>query len=152
MDDLSLGVVGKDRVQVQGFLGGRLDASGRRSDFSPDGAAVTDTLQTRYTRSADGTNLAYQVSGDGPIDLLFSYSSFGLPLDVLGEDPGFIRVQKRLGTFSRIVWFDARGQGASEGDPRDSLAANILRRRPPRCARRGGFRPSGDGGRGRIRR
>jgi pimeloyl-ACP methyl ester carboxylesterase len=124
--DLSLGVVGKDGLQVQGHLGRRLDASGRRSEFSPDCAAVTDTLQTRYTRSADGTNLAYQVSGDGPIDLLFSYSSFGLPLDVLGEDHGFIRVQKRLGTFSRIVWFDARGQGASEGDPRDSLAADIF--------------------------
>jgi class 3 adenylate cyclase len=87
---------------------------------------VADTPETRYTRSADGTNLAYQVSGDGPVDLLFNYSSFGLPLDILWEDPGFVRVQKRLGTFSRTLWFDARGQGASEGDPRDSLAAEIF--------------------------
>jgi class 3 adenylate cyclase len=87
---------------------------------------VTDTPEIRYTRSADGTNLAYQVSGDGPVDLLFNYSSIGLPLDFLWEDPGFIRVQRRLGTFSRTVWFDARGQGASEGDSRDSLAPDIF--------------------------
>jgi class 3 adenylate cyclase len=87
---------------------------------------VTDPAEIRYTRSADGTNLAYQVSGDGPLDLLFNYASFGLPLDILVEDPGFMRVQRRLGSFSRTVWFDARGQGASEGDPRDSLVPDTF--------------------------
>jgi len=28
---------------------------------------VTAAPETHYTRSADGTNLAYQVSGDGPV-------------------------------------------------------------------------------------
>jgi pimeloyl-ACP methyl ester carboxylesterase len=85
---------------------------------------VTDTPETRYTRSADGTNLAYQVSGDGPLELVFVQRS-GIPIDLLSEDPGFVRVRKRLGTFSRTLWFEARGWGASEGDPRDYLREEI---------------------------
>jgi pimeloyl-ACP methyl ester carboxylesterase len=85
---------------------------------------VTAAPETHYTRSADGTNLAYQVSGDGPLDLVFVHG--GIPIDLLSEDPGFVRVRKRLGTFSRTLWFDRRGLGASEGDPRDSLAGEIF--------------------------
>jgi class 3 adenylate cyclase/pimeloyl-ACP methyl ester carboxylesterase len=86
---------------------------------------MTDTPETRYTRSADGTNLAYQVSGDGPLQLVFLHGS-AIPIDLLSEDPGFIRVRRRLASFSRTVLFDVRGLGASEGDPRDSLAAEIM--------------------------
>jgi class 3 adenylate cyclase len=86
---------------------------------------VTDTPETHYARSADGTNLAYQVSGDGPVDLAFLHGG-AIPIDLLSEDPGFIRVRRRLASFSRTVWFDVRGLGASEGDPRDSLAAEIM--------------------------
>jgi hypothetical protein len=48
---------------------------------------MTDAPETHYTRSADGTNLAYQVSGDGPLDLVF-LASTGIPIDLLSEDPG----------------------------------------------------------------
>jgi hypothetical protein len=68
---------------------------------------VTDTPETHYTRSADGTNLAYQVSGEGPLELVFVHSG-AIPIDLLSEDPGFVRVRRRLGTFSRTLWFDAR--------------------------------------------
>ena len=84
---------------------------------------MTDAPETRYTRSSDGTNLAYQVSGYGPLDLVFRHGTH--PIDLLPEDPGFVRVRRRLGTFSRTVWFDARGVGASEGDPRDNLVGEI---------------------------
>jgi pimeloyl-ACP methyl ester carboxylesterase len=80
------------------------------------GGVMTDAPETHYTRSADGTNLAYQLSGDGPLDLVFLPSG-AIAIDLLLEDPGFVRVRQRLGTFSRIVWFDRRGWGASEGDP-----------------------------------
>ncbi len=86
---------------------------------------VTDAPDTHYARSADGTNLAYQLSGDGPIDLVFLVGG-PFPIDLLSEDPGFIRVRKRLGAFSRTVWSDTRGMGASEGDPRDSPAVDIF--------------------------
>jgi hypothetical protein len=80
---------------------------------------VTDTPETRYTRSADGTNLAYQVSGEGPINLVFMHGT-GIPIDLLAEDTGFIRLRRRLDTFSRTVWFESRGMGASEGHPREA--------------------------------
>jgi class 3 adenylate cyclase len=86
---------------------------------------MTDAPETHYTRSADGTNLAYQVSGDGPLDLAFVHGG-PIPIDLLSEDPGFVRIRKRLDTFSRTVELDARGMGASEGDPRDSLPGEIF--------------------------
>jgi class 3 adenylate cyclase len=86
---------------------------------------VTDTPETHHTRSADGTNLAYQVSGDGPPDLLFLHG-VALPIDLLSEDPGFVRFRRRLDSFSRTIWFDRRGRGASEGNPRDSLPGYIF--------------------------
>jgi class 3 adenylate cyclase len=85
---------------------------------------VTDTPETHYARSADGTNLAYQVSGRGPLELVFLHSS-AIPMDFMTDDAGFLRVRRRLDTFSRTLWFDPRGMGASEGDTRDSLAGNI---------------------------
>jgi class 3 adenylate cyclase len=85
---------------------------------------MTDAPVTHYTRSADGTNLAYQVSGKGPIQLVFLAGPF--PIDLQSEDPGFVRVRRRLGTFSRTVWFDSRGLGASEGDRRDSLRGGFF--------------------------
>jgi class 3 adenylate cyclase len=86
---------------------------------------VTNTPETHYTRSADGTNLAYQLSGDGPLELVFLIG-VPIPIDLLSEDPGFVRVRKRLGTFSRTLWFDRRGMGASEGDSRDSVVPEIF--------------------------
>jgi class 3 adenylate cyclase/pimeloyl-ACP methyl ester carboxylesterase len=80
--------------------------------------AVSDVPQTRYTRSADGTILAFQVSGKGSVDLVFLHVA--IPIDLLADDHGFIRFRKRLDMFSRTVWFERRGVGASEGDLHDS--------------------------------
>jgi hypothetical protein len=63
---------------------------------------VTDAPETRYTRSADGTNLAYQVSGEGPHDLVFVHG-ITIPLDLLSDDPGFVRFRRRMSTFSRTA-------------------------------------------------
>jgi pimeloyl-ACP methyl ester carboxylesterase len=84
---------------------------------------MTDAPETRYTRSTDGTNLAYQLSGNGPVQLVHTLGA-AIPIDLLSDDPGFLRLRKRLGSFSRTVWFDPRGMGASEGDTRDYLRRN----------------------------
>jgi pimeloyl-ACP methyl ester carboxylesterase len=84
---------------------------------------VTDVPKTQYTRSPDGTNLAYQISGDGPLELVFVPAA--VPIDLLSDDPGFLRFRRRLETFSHTVWFDTRGMGASEGDPLASLVGDI---------------------------
>jgi class 3 adenylate cyclase len=86
---------------------------------------MSEIPETHYTRSADGTNLAFQVSGDGPVQLVFRNPG-GIPIDILSDDPGFIRLRRRLDSFSRTVWFDRRGSGASEGDPRDSNIGEIF--------------------------
>ena len=98
---------------------GQNDTAGRLSEV------VTDDPETHYTRSADGTNLAYQVCGNGLIDLVFVHG-IAIPIDLLSEDPGFVRLRKRLSMFSRTVWFDRRGRGASEGDARDFLVEEIF--------------------------
>jgi class 3 adenylate cyclase/pimeloyl-ACP methyl ester carboxylesterase len=86
---------------------------------------VTDVPETQYARSADGTNLAYQVSGDGPLDLLL-LNGTAIPIDLLSEDAGFVRFRKRLDTFSRTVWFEGRGMGASEGHRGETLEGEIF--------------------------
>jgi class 3 adenylate cyclase len=76
---------------------------------------VSDVPETRFTRSADGVRLAYQVSGEGPLNLVFVRDE-AMSLDLMWDDPWFVRLSKRLGQFSRTVWFEGRGVGASEGD------------------------------------
>jgi hypothetical protein len=96
---------------------------------------VTRSPETRYTRSADGTNIAHQLSGGGPLDLVFFHVAY--PIDLLSEQPGFVRFRKRLDAFSRNVWFDARGNGASEGDFADAQRQGSRDRRHRRARRRG---------------
>jgi hypothetical protein len=59
---------------------------------------VTDAPETRYTRSANGTNLAYQVSGDGSLDPMFPNAAV-IPIDHLLDDAGFVRFRRRLGRY-----------------------------------------------------
>jgi pimeloyl-ACP methyl ester carboxylesterase len=59
---------------------------------------------TRYARSGDAS-IAYQVSGDGPLDLLF-VTGWLTQLEQLWE--------ARLPTFGRLILYDSRGTGLSE--------------------------------------
>ncbi len=67
---------------------------------------------TRYTRS-DGTSIAYQVVGDGPLDMLF-VTGWLTQLEQLWEAPANRRFLERLATFGRLIMFDGRGTGLSE--------------------------------------
>ena len=84
---------------------------------------VSRSPEIQYTRSADGTNLAYQVSGAGPLEMVLLG---GGPIDLLVEEPGLVRLLKRMTGFSRTLWFDERGRGASEGDPRDAIVEEVF--------------------------
>jgi DNA-binding SARP family transcriptional activator/pimeloyl-ACP methyl ester carboxylesterase len=66
----------------------------------------------RYARSAD-LNIAYQVSGAGPLDLVL-VSGFISHLEKDWEDPRHARFFERLGSFSRLIRFDKRGTGLSD--------------------------------------
>ncbi|MGX5850199.1 alpha/beta fold hydrolase [Mesorhizobium sp. PL10] len=68
--------------------------------------------QTRYVKSA-GVNIAYQVTGDGPIDLIY-VSGWVSNLDLAWESPRLAHVLRRLGSFSRLIRMDKRGTGLSD--------------------------------------
>ena len=65
-----------------------------------------------YARGDEGW-VAYQVIGEGPIDVLVT-KSVHFPVDLMWDDPGFVRLAEGLGSFSRSIWFDLRGSGASD--------------------------------------
>jgi class 3 adenylate cyclase len=69
--------------------------------------------QTQYAAAADGVSLAYQVVGEGPIDLLF-VPGWVNHVDWAWEYPGYARLLERLASFARLVWFDKRGLGLSD--------------------------------------
>jgi class 3 adenylate cyclase len=68
--------------------------------------------KTRYAKCGD-LDIAYQVLGDGPIDLLV-YMGMGIPIDCVDEEPSMARFQRRLASFSRLIRFDQRGFGLSD--------------------------------------
>jgi pimeloyl-ACP methyl ester carboxylesterase len=68
---------------------------------------------THYARSADGASIAYQVHGDGPLDLVF-VPGFVSHTEIFWEEPAIARFLRRLTSFSRLVFFDKRGQGLSD--------------------------------------
>jgi pimeloyl-ACP methyl ester carboxylesterase len=69
-------------------------------------------IEVCYAQSGD-VSIAYQVVGDGPIDLVFVAGAI-TNLEVLWEDPDYRRFCERLGTFSRLLLFDKRGMGLSD--------------------------------------
>ncbi len=75
--------------------------------------------ETRYARSGD-VHIAYQVLGDGPLDLVF-VPGFVSNLEHHWEDPGFSHLLHRLATFCRLIQFDKRGTGLSDHVPVSDL-------------------------------
>lgn len=69
--------------------------------------------RTRYAKTEDGAHLAYQVIGDGPIDLLF-IPWWWNNLDGQWDDPLISHFLERLASFSRLIVFDMRGIGLSD--------------------------------------
>ena len=84
---------------------------------------------TRYARSGDAT-IAYQVAGEGALDLLF-LPGWISQIEQLWEGAAIRRFLERLAVFSRLILFDRRGSGLSDGidasytledEARDALA------------------------------
>jgi len=68
---------------------------------------------TRYARSPDGTSIAYQVHGEGPLDLVF-VPGFVSHVELVWEEPEIAAFLRRLASFSRLILYDKRGQGLSD--------------------------------------
>jgi class 3 adenylate cyclase/pimeloyl-ACP methyl ester carboxylesterase len=67
---------------------------------------------TRYARSGD-VSIAYQVVGDGPLDLVLVLG-FATHVELQWESPPFAQFCERLSSFSRLMIFDKRGTGLSD--------------------------------------
>jgi class 3 adenylate cyclase/pimeloyl-ACP methyl ester carboxylesterase len=67
---------------------------------------------TRYARSGEAS-IAYQVIGDGPLDLLF-LPGWISQIEQLWELPALRRFLERLAAFGRLILFDRRGIGLSD--------------------------------------
>jgi pimeloyl-ACP methyl ester carboxylesterase len=74
---------------------------------------------TRYAQSGD-VNIAYQVFGGGPLDLVF-VPGWVSHVEEAWEYPSFAAFLRRLGTFARVITFDKRGTGLSDAVPIDRL-------------------------------
>jgi class 3 adenylate cyclase len=68
--------------------------------------------ETRYAAGSEGL-IAYQVVGEGPIDVVYLSGSTS-HVDARWEIPAFSKFSLRLASFSRLVHFDRRGNGASD--------------------------------------
>jgi pimeloyl-ACP methyl ester carboxylesterase len=68
--------------------------------------------EVRYARSGD-VHVAYQVIGDGPIDLVYSPGIWS-NLEIMWEWPAWAEYLDRLAAFSRLILFDMRGVGLSD--------------------------------------
>src|SRR4029079_3958305 len=75
--------------------------------------------ETRDVRSGD-VNIAYQVLGEGPVDLVF-VMGWVSHLEYFWTEPSFGKFLRRLATFSRVILFDKRGTGLSDRVPISQL-------------------------------
>jgi pimeloyl-ACP methyl ester carboxylesterase len=77
------------------------------------------TPETRYAKSGD-VNIAYQVVGDGPFDLVY-VPGWISNIELMWDEPNHARLLRRLTSFSRLILFDKRGTGLSDPVPLDRL-------------------------------
>jgi len=73
---------------------------------------MTQVPTTQYAESGD-ISIAYQVIGNGPLDLIVTPGHIS-HLDNAWEEPSFARCLRRLASFSRLILFDKRGTGLSD--------------------------------------
>lgn len=71
--------------------------------------------RTRYA-SCGEIDIAYQVFGDGPIDLLVLPGP-SIPIDTIDAEPSMYRFHRRLASFARVIRLDQRGIGLSSRVP-----------------------------------
>jgi pimeloyl-ACP methyl ester carboxylesterase len=70
---------------------------------------------TRYAESS-AVSIAYQVVGDGSVDLVL-VPGFVSHVEVAWEEPRLARFLTRLASFSRLIVFDKRSTGMSDPVP-----------------------------------
>jgi class 3 adenylate cyclase len=68
--------------------------------------------ETRYAKTPDGVYIAYQVTGEGPLDVAWQFDFTG-NVDIAWEEPGYEGWLRGLASLSRLILHDRRGTGLS---------------------------------------
>src|ERR671927_1951257 len=76
---------------------------------------ATTTPGTRYAKSGD-VNIAYQVVGEGPVDLVY-VPGWVSHVELAWELPDLAAGFARMASFARLILFDKRGTGMSDPVP-----------------------------------
>lgn len=71
-----------------------------------------DPSEVKYAKSGE-VHVAYQVVGNGPIDLVLGFSGIS-QLEVMWEAPDWVRTFRQIAEFTRLIMFDKRGMGLSD--------------------------------------
>ena len=82
-------------------------------------ATPVEAPRVSYARSGN-VNIAYQVVGNGPIDVVF-VMGWVSHLEYFWNEPGFASFLTRLASMSRLILFDKRGTGLSDPVPISEL-------------------------------
>jgi serine/threonine protein kinase/DNA-binding winged helix-turn-helix (wHTH) protein len=93
-----------------------------RSSASPASGKLAEKPEIpeiRYAQSGK-VNIAYQVIGDAPLDIVF-VMGWVSHLEYFWSEPSFARFLRRLASFARVILFDKRGTGLSDHVPLDQL-------------------------------
>ncbi len=77
------------------------------------------TPDTHYARSGE-FSIAYQVVGDGPLDLVY-VPGWVSNVEAMWTEPSYARFLNRLASFARLIVFDKRGTGLSDPVPLERL-------------------------------
>jgi class 3 adenylate cyclase len=68
--------------------------------------------ETRYATTPDGVYIAYQVAGEGPVDVAWQFDFVG-DVDLVWDDTIFGPLFRGIASFSRLILHDRRGTGVS---------------------------------------
>jgi pimeloyl-ACP methyl ester carboxylesterase len=74
--------------------------------------ASVSAPETAYAKTSGGC-IGYQAVGTGPPDVLATGPPY-VPVDLMWDEPRFVRFLYGLSSFSRHIWFDPRGLGSSD--------------------------------------
>src|ERR1700736_6358081 len=72
-----------------------------------------DGLPTTHYLKSDDVHIAYQVFGEGPLDLMF-VPGFVSNVEAIWQSPNLSTFFRRLASFCRVILFDKRGTGMSD--------------------------------------
>jgi DNA-binding SARP family transcriptional activator/pimeloyl-ACP methyl ester carboxylesterase len=98
-------------------LEGRILRQDRGLEYAGSAGGDWAPPQTRYANS-DGIHIAYQVLGEGPLDIL-AVPGIVSHLDLWWQDPAATRFFRRLAGLGRLILFDKRDTGLSDAAPGD---------------------------------